>query len=75
MSAGPGRERVDVAIGEEFAVLKKVGAVGVQRIAGQAALELQVGEEIEDKALEAGLGAWGIGDDHGGGFSLSCRRP
>src|SRR5687768_18011002 len=41
---------------EELAELEQVGAVGVKRVAGEAALELEVGEEVEDEALEAGSG-------------------
>ena len=46
-----------VVRGEELAVLEQVGAVGVQRVAREAALQLQVGEEVEDEALEARVGA------------------
>ena len=49
----PHRERVGFVRGEELAVLEQVGAVGVQRVAREAALQLQVGEEVEDEALEA----------------------
>ena len=59
----PGLQRVAVVLGEELAVLEQVGAVGVQRVAREAALQLQVGEEVEDEALEAGVGAG------------ACRRP
>ncbi len=52
-----GRQRVDVVGGEVLAVLVQVGAVGVERVAREAALQLQVGEEVEDEALEAGLGS------------------
>ncbi len=69
MSAGPGRQRVDVMGREVLAVLVQVGAVGVERVAREAALQLQVGEEVEDEPLEAGLGAdrGRCGDWHGGG--------
>ena len=49
----PHRERVGFVRGEEFPVLEQVGAVGVQRVAREAPLQLQVGEEVEDEALEA----------------------
>ena len=42
---------------EVLAVLQQVGAVRVQGVAGEAALELQVGEEVEEQGLEPGIGA------------------
>ena len=65
------RERVEPVVGEELAVLEQVGAVGVQRVAREAPLQLQVGEEVEDEALEAGIDRSG-GPLHGCGRS---RRP
>ena len=56
MSRGRGREGAAVARREELAELEQVGAVGVERVAGEAALELEVGEEVEDEALEARIG-------------------
>jgi hypothetical protein len=44
-------QRVALVGGEELAVLEEVGAVGVERVAGQAPLQLQVGEDVEDDAL------------------------
>jgi len=49
---GPDRERIGAPLGEKGAVLKKVGAVGVEGVARQPPLEFEVGEEIEHKALE-----------------------
>ena len=60
MSAGRGLQRVEVVRREVLAVLEQVGAVGVQGVAREAALQLQVGEEVEDQGLEAGVGA-GVG--------------
>jgi hypothetical protein len=37
---------------QEPPVLEQVGAVGLERVARQAALELEVGEEIEQQVLE-----------------------
>ena len=75
MSAGPAVKRVEVMGGEVLAVLVQVGAVGVERVAREAALQLQVGEEVEDEPLEAGLGARWIGDDHGGGVLPAAPQP
>src|SRR5206468_1660558 len=41
-----------VARVEEAAVLEQVGAVGLERVARQPALELQVRQEIEHQVLE-----------------------
>ena len=49
-------QRIELVGGEVLAVLEQVGAVGVEGVAGEAALQLQVGEEVEDQALEAGFG-------------------
>ena len=50
-------QRIPFVGGEVFPVLEQVGAVGVEGVAGEAPLQLQVGEEVEDEGLEAGLGA------------------
>ncbi len=70
-----GGERVEVMGVEVLAVLVQVGAVGVEGVAGEASLQLQVGEEVEDQALEAGLGLRRIGDDHGREVLLSSPQP
>ena len=67
----PRRQRVELVRGEVLAVLEEVGAVGVEGVAGEAALELQVGEEVEDEALEARVGARGAGAARRG---LDCDR-
>ena len=53
-SVGPDGERVGTALGEKGPVLQQVGAVGVERVAREPTLELQVGEKVEHQALEAG---------------------
>ena len=79
MSAGPAAERVEVVGGEELAVLVQVGAVGVERVAREAALQLQVGEEVEDEALEAAIRCgdwrWRSATDHAAGVLRSAARP
>src|SRR6476646_5396835 len=77
-------QRVAVVGAEVFAVLEQIGPVGVEGVAREAALQLQVGEEVEDEALEAGVGA-GLGgrarrlrlyrDGHGAGFSPRIYKP
>src|SRR4051794_1172575 len=57
-----GLERVQVALGEPGAELHEVRAVGLERVARQAALQLEVGEEVEDEVREGAR--WG-GDGHG----------
>ena len=81
----PRLQRVEAVGGEVLPVLEEVGAVGVQGVAGEAALQLQVGEEVEDQALEAGVGTGAGGgrgrrrrpdcDCHAERFSLSWRGP
>ena len=83
MSAGRASSASSVVGGEVLAVLEQVGAVGVERVAREAALQLQVGEEVEDQALEAGVGAgpapargrWLDRDRHGGWFSRAAPHP
>ena len=78
MSAGRASQRVELVRGEELAVLEQVGAVGVERVAREAALQLQVGEEVEDEALEAGrrLPERGLDcDGHGGWFCAGRLIP
>jgi hypothetical protein len=48
--------RAALAAREEGAELEQVGPVGVERVAREAALELEVGEEIEYQRLEARVG-------------------
>ena len=48
-----GRGRIAIALGEETAELEQVGAVRSERVARQPALELEVGEEVENEALVA----------------------
>ena len=57
----PRLQRVEAVRGEVLAVLEEVGAVGVQGVAREAALQLQVGEEVEDepsKRASAPGSAW-----------------
>ena len=49
-------QRGHVALLQEAAELEQVGAVRVERVAGQPALELEVGEEVEHEVLEPALG-------------------
>ena len=62
-----GIRRVGVPLVEEGAELEQVGAVGGERVARQPALELEVGEEVEDERLEVAegpasgaSGAWAV---------------
>ena len=50
------RQRVAPGPAQPFAELQQVGAVGLERVARQPALELEVGEEVEHEVL-VGLGA------------------
>src|SRR5215207_7658678 len=77
-------ERIAAVRGEVFPVLEQVGAVGVEGVAGEATLQLQVGEEVENEGLEASIGprfcrrAGGPGfdrDRHGRCFLLSGYNP
>jgi plasmid stabilization system protein ParE len=52
----PERRRVEVLAREDGAELQQVGAIGLQRVARQAALELEVGQEIEHVVLERARG-------------------
>ena len=78
------RERIVAAAPQPVAELQQVGAVGLERVARQAALELEVGEEVEQQVLErvraaqpvskireAG-GRWGVASDTS--FQASARR-
>ncbi len=66
-----------------LAELQEVGAVGVQRVAREPALELEVGEEVEHEAREAAIdaalhggGQGGLdGDRHGTGFGPGSLQP
>ena len=72
----PDRERIVAGAPEPLAELEQVGAVGLQRVAREPALELQVGEEVEQQVLER-LGARrGRRDCHGlQGFDAPRRSP
>jgi hypothetical protein len=45
-------ERVEPAAAQPGAVLEQVGAIGLERVARQPPLELEVGEEVEQQVLE-----------------------
>ena len=45
-------QRIDVMPAQELAELQQVRAVGLQRVARQAPLELQIGEEVEHQRLD-----------------------
>ncbi len=71
------RDRVAPARMQEGAELEQIGPVGVERVAGETALELEVGEKVEHQRLEVGIGArlWlGDGDRHGAWFLAAGRR-
>ncbi len=57
---------------EVRAELQQVGAVGLERVARQAALELEVGEEVEHEVLER---LEGSDDGHGAWFAAGGRAP
>jgi hypothetical protein len=65
-----GLERVDLLAREVGAVLQQVGPVRLERVARQAALELQVGQEVQQLVLEAGRPA---GRDGGHAGELRAR--
>ena len=68
------RRRVEAVAREEVAELQQVGAVGLQRVARQAALELEVGEEVEHVVLERARGGCWAGDGHAGPGSPRAAR-
>ncbi len=43
-----GSQRIELVRTKKFAVLEQVSAVGVERVAGETPLQLEVGEEVED---------------------------
>jgi len=60
----PDRRRVEVTAREEVPELEQITAVGLQGVARQAALELQVGEEVEHVVLERACFDVSWGDGH-----------
>jgi len=52
LAQAPDGRRVELVAEEERAELQQVGAVGLERVARQAALELEVREEVEHVVLE-----------------------
>ncbi len=73
------RDRERVAAVQVVAELEQVAAVGLERVARQAALELEVGEEVQDEVLERlggrGRGEGSVGDRHLYGTSPPPRQP
>ena len=65
-------QRVGVRALEVRAELKQVGPVGLERVAGEPALELQVGQEVEQQVLER-LGR--RRDRHGGSEFAAAKEP
>ncbi len=53
---------------KKLAVLLQIGAVGLERVARQPSLELEVGEEVERQLGQMAGGGGGLGGDH----ALSC---
>ena len=68
------RRRVVAVAHEEVAELQEVGAVGLERVARQPALELEVGEEVEHVVLEALRCRCCGGDGHGRVFAAAAER-
>ena len=68
-----GGQRVHIPAGEVGAELQEVGAVGLERVAREAALELEVGQEVEQLMLEAPR--LGADHRHGSGFARAAARP
>jgi len=70
------RHRERVAPVQVRAVLQQVRAIRLERVAGQAALELEVGQEVEHEVLErfGGCGRVGsnVGDGHCSHASVSA---
>ena len=69
-------------LGQKAPVLEKVGSVGVQGVAREPPLKLQLGEEVEDQPFEAvgggtgGSGPLGRGNDvHGAWFLQAGAFP
>ena len=56
-----GLERGHPAALQEAAELQEIRAIGLERVARQSALELEVGQEVEEQMLEAVLDR-GLGD-------------
>ena len=68
------RRRVVAVAHEEVAELQEVGAVGLERVARQPPLELEVGEEVEHVMLEALRCRCCGGDGHVRVFAAAGRR-
>jgi hypothetical protein len=69
-----GGEDAGAAAVQERAELQQVRAVRLERVARQAPLELEVGEEVEHVMLERSR--LGSGDDgHGAGFAVAASLP
>ncbi len=49
-------ERAHTAATQKLPELQQIDAVGLQRVAREPALELQIGEEVEHEALDARAG-------------------
>jgi len=58
------RERVDGAPRQEVAELLQIGAVGLQRVARQPTLQLEVGEEVERQFGDAASRSTDLGGGH-----------
>ncbi len=65
-------ERVAVAAGQEHPELLQVGAVGLQGVARQAALELQGSQELQGQVGEPALDVGCLGDGHVRPYSPSA---
>jgi hypothetical protein len=52
------RERVTPTVGEKRAELNQVAAVGIDRVTREAALLLEIGQEVEHVLLEGLGGSW-----------------
>ena len=65
-------ERVLARLLQVRAELQQVRAVGLERVAGEPALELEVGEEVEHEVLEC---VRSCDDGHAGGFAAARAPP
>ncbi len=57
-------ERIDLTALQELTELLQVGAVGLERIPRQPALELQVGDEVERQLGKPAGGSGSLGGGH-----------
>ena len=62
-------ERVDATAVEELTELLKIGAVRLERVPGETALELEVGEEVERQFGQASRGSDRVGGGHDMAYS------